>query len=432
MKPSLVGVVCFLGLLGAAACNSSNSPPAGQGGGTGGAGGAAGTNAGGTAGSNADGAAGMSDAAEAGMNDSSVSGVLITRPNPIVSRTAQVFSSPAGAAGTINDGTYHNGGWRIPVASLPGWVAFKLTAGPTRILLSWDDGGTYNYQDPATATVYGLPAGYRIELSADSTNGSDGIWMPGVIVGDVSTNLNQVRTRAHALDFTGMTWVKMTITAAPANESSNGVQLGEIDIHDISATSSGLPEDTWFFMGDSITAFAYDRAPVHQPSFARAINTASPTFYPAMINGGIGGELSRDGLARLARVLELNPDFRFFTLGYGTNDAANGQVPTATFRTNMQSMIDMLKAAGRTPIIAHIPFSGDGSHGMIPAYNTVIDELVQTNQLPIGPDLYTHFQQNPGEFTCPPCGGGRTTDNLHPNDTGLAAMNSLWATAARP
>src|SRR5215471_15102273 len=399
MKPSLVGVVCFLGLLGAAACNSSNSPPAGQGGGTGGAGGAAGTNAGGTAGSNADGAAGMSDAAEAGMNDSSVSGVLITRPNPIVSRTAQVFSSPAGAAGTINDGTYHNGGWRIPPASLPGWVAFKLTAGPTRILLSWDD---------------------------------DGTWMPRVTVGDVSTNLNQVRTRAHAFDFTGMTWVKMTITAAPANESSNGVQLGEIDIHDISATSSGLPEDTWFFMGDSITAFAYDRAPVHQPSFARAINTASPTFYPAMINGGIGGELSRDGLARLARVLELNPDFRFFTLGYGTNDAANGQVPTATFRTNMQSMIDMLKAAGRTPIIAHIPFSGDGSHGMIPAYNTVIDELVQTNQLPIGPDLYTHFQQNPGEFTCPPCGGGRTTDNLHPNDTGLAAMNSLWATAARP
>ena len=30
-------------------------------------------------------------------------------------------------------------------------------------------------------------------------------------------------------------------------------------MHDISATGTGLPDDTWFFMGDSITAFAYDR-----------------------------------------------------------------------------------------------------------------------------------------------------------------------------
>jgi lysophospholipase L1-like esterase len=362
--------------------------------------------------------------------DGAVSGVLITHPNPIISRTAQVFSSPAGAAPAINDGAYHNGGWTIRAASLPAWVAFKLAAGPTRILFSWDDGGTYNYQDLPTATVYGLPAAYRIEVSADSTDGSDGAWMPGVTVGDDPTNLNQVRTRAHALDFSGMTWVKMTITAAPARESTNGVQLGEIDIHDISATGSGLPEDTWFFMGDSITAFAYDRATAHQPSFAKAINTASSVFYPAMINGGIGSELSRDGLARLARALELNPDYRFFTLGYGTNDAAGAQVPTATFRTNMQSMIDMVKGAGRIPIIPHIPYSGDGGHPMIPAYNAVIDELVQANQLPSGPDLYAHFMQHTEEFTCPPC-GNRTTDNLHPNDIGLAAMNTLWAAAVR-
>jgi hypothetical protein len=38
---------------------------------------------------------------------------------------------------------------------------------------------------------------------------------------------------------------------------------------------------------------------------------------------------------------------------------------------------------------------------------------------------------HPEEFTCPPCGGGRTTDNLHPNDVGLAAMNQLWSDAMR-
>src|SRR5262249_6876007 len=149
---------------------------------------------------------------------------------------------------------------------------------------SWDDGGTYNYQDMPGVTVYGLPASYHIDVSSDSTNGDDGTWTTAVTVGDTTANVNQVRTRAHAVDFAGKTWVKMVITAAPANESGNGVQIAEIDVHDISAAGTALPDDTWFFMGDSITAFAYDRSAVHQPSFANSVNMASPNFYPAMIN----------------------------------------------------------------------------------------------------------------------------------------------------
>ena len=110
-------------------------------------------------------------------------------------------------------------------------------------------------------------------------------------------------------------------------------------------------------------------------------------------------------------------------LGYGTNDAANSQIPPATFKTNMQTMIDMMKAAGREPIIPHIPFSDDGSHGNVPAYNAVVDELTRTNQLQVGPDLYAHFMAHAlDQFT---------SDKLHPNDAGLAAMNQLWADAMR-
>ena len=180
----------------------------------------------------------------------------LSHPNPIISRGAQVFSLPAGGAAVVN-GTYHNGGWNAgsPTTAAPAWVAIKLAAGPTRILASWDDGGTYNYEDPAGTTVYGLAADYHFEVSSDSTNGMDGTW---AAAGAPVTG-NHVRTRAHALDFTGKSWLKMVITAAPA-EASNGVQIGEIDVHDISATGAGLPDDTWFFMGDSITAFAYDRS----------------------------------------------------------------------------------------------------------------------------------------------------------------------------
>ena len=361
--------------------------------------------------------------------------LTVTHPNPIISRGKPVFSSPANGNAVTNK-AYHNGGWTIPPsATLPAWVAINLGAGPTRILVSWDDGGTYNYEDPTANYVYGLPAEYHFEVSPDdaanavvSSNGMDGSWK--TVAGSLVTG-NQVRTRGQSFDFTGKSWVKMVITAAAPNESPNGIQLGEIDVHDLSATGDAMPEDTWFFMGDSITAFAYDRAAAHQPSFAEAVHTASPDFFPAMINGGLGGEKSSDGLARLTEALMLNPDYHFFVLGYGTNDAAGGQIPAATFGANLQAMITMVKAASHEPILPHIPYAGDGSHSGIPAYNAVIDTLTRTNNLQVGPDFYGHFMQHAtDEFTCPPC-TNRNTDNLHPNDVGLAAMNQLWADAVR-
>jgi lysophospholipase L1-like esterase len=347
---------------------------------------------------------------------------LIAHPNPIISRGKP--DVPVQAA-LVNNDRYHDGGWSTPVAALPASVAINLGAGPTRLLVQWDDGGTYNYKTPPSSTVYGLPLAYTIDVSGDSSDGTDGTWTSVVTVTD-----NAVRSRGHAIDFTGKSWLRMSITAAPTNISGNGVQIGEIDVHDISATGTGLPDDTWFFMGDSLTALAYDRAAAHQPSFAAGINAALPDYFPAMLNGGIGSETSAMGLARLPEALALNPDYRFFVLGYGTNDVNHGTV--ASFRTNMQAMIDMVKGAGRLPIIPRIPYAGNAAYANVPAYNSVVDELVASNQLNAGPDLFAYFMGHPEEFTCPPCGSGRLTDNLHPNDVGLAAMNQLWTEAARP
>lgn len=350
----------------------------------------------------------------------------VERPNPIISRNATVFSNPAANSVLVKDGQYHGQGWGAgrPTAEAPAWVALQLTAGPTRLLVSWDDGGTYDYERPGTDT-YGLPAAYRIEVSSNSTNGADGDWR---VEADVSENT--VRTRGHAVSFADQSWVKLVITAAPSM-SPNGVSISEIDVHDISATGTGLPDDTWFFMGDSITAFAYDRAAAHQPSFAAGINLASPTYFPAMINGGIGGETTANGLARLARTLDLNPDYRFIVLGYGTNDAAGGQIPVAAFKGNLQSMIDQIRADGREPVIPHIPPAPDQGHNGIPSYNTAIDELTQSNELIVGADLFAYFGTTSDLFVCPPCGTGRMTDNLHPNDNGLKGMNDAWTSAMR-
>ncbi len=222
------------------------------------------------------------------------------------------------SAAAVNDNNYHNGGWTTKVANLPASAAIRSARARRACSSSGTTAEPTTTRIPPGATVYGFPMGYTIDVSGDTTTGADGTWTSVVTVTD-----NAVRTRGHVIDFTGKTWVRMTITAAPPTESGNGVQIGEIDVHDIS-NSPELPDDTWFFMGDSITAFAYDRAQAHQPSFASLINMALPAYFPAMINGGIGGELSTDGLARLPEALTLNSAYRFFVLGYGTNDADHG------------------------------------------------------------------------------------------------------------
>jgi acyl-CoA thioesterase-1 len=400
------GVVGTAGVTGTGGINGNNA----TGGGVPGTGGVA-TGAGGMSRSGGT----MGSAGAMGMGGSGVPGGR--RPNPIISRNKTTFSSPAGGAAVV-DGVYHNGGWSIvgPTTQAPGWVAIRIGAGPTRVLVSWDDGATYNYRTVTTELVYGMPAAYHIDVSANSTNGSDGTWTTAVTVAN-----NTVRTRAHSVEFSGQSWVKMVITGTSANLSGYRVQIGEIDVHDLSAVAVGIPDDTWFFMGDSITAFSYDRAAAHQPAFATLINGASPAFFPAMINGGVGSETTINALARVDDALTLNSDYRIFALSYGTNDST-GTVSAAAFRTNLQMIIDRVKAAGRTPILARIPFANDGGHAAIPAYNTVIDDLTRTNQLRPGPDLYTWFQTHTNQFM---------PDNLHPNDAGQLAINQLWATAMR-
>jgi len=59
------------------------------------------------------------------------------------------------------------------------------------------------------------------------------------------------------------------------------------------------------------------------------------------------------------------------------------------------------------------------------------DKIKSLLNLIPGPDFYAFFMDNQDDFICPPC-NNRTTDGLHPDDTGLQAMNQLWATAAMP
>ena len=334
-------------------------------------------------------------------------GIIVA--NPLLSRGKRALGwSPVrfAQAKNINDGdprTVWNAG--KPTPDRPSWVALDVGRGPTRVLVTWSAAGSFNYDE----TDYGSPGAYRIETSADSTDGADGAWKVAAQVAQVTTH-----ARAHSVDFAGQRWVKLVVTAAP-DVSPNGVQIDEIGVHDVSAGAG----DTWFFMGDSITAFAFGGAAAPDLGFAARVRARHARHFPAVINGGIGGDKSDDGLRHIDEWLAKNPDARFFCLAYGTNDAAGDAADASRFKTNLQAMIDRVRAAGRVPILAMIPFASDGHHAHIDRFNQAIDDLRRANALPRGPDLYTWFAAHPGELR----------DGLHPDDKGIASINRLWAEA---
>ncbi len=327
-------------------------------------------------------------------------------PAPLVSRGKPVFSSPPGGEALV-DGVYRARSWDggFPSPSRPAWAAIRIGSGYSRVLVSWTSSHNHDWDQ----RFYGAPAAYRIETSADSTDGADGRWRVAVSVED-----NPVRTRAHGIDFAGQRWVRLSVTRLPDQVNAWGLHLDEIDAHDL----SGGGDDVWVFLGDSISAGVLDRAPNHQPSFAEIVARRHPGYFPAMIEAGKGALHTAEAVAFTDRVLELVPDARVIAIGIGSNDWD----PEA-YRRDLSAIVAKVRAAGKIPMVARLPYRSDaGEVDFQDRLGAVVDGLTRELGLLPGPDLYRWFKAHPE----------RLTDHLHMDDRGSVELMELWAEAADP
>lgn len=327
-------------------------------------------------------------------------------PAPLLSRGAPVAASRRGAE-VLVDGVYRDKAWAggFPSPAAPAWAAIRVGPGPTRLLLSWTSSHNHDYREQ----LYGAPVDYRIETSADSTDGMDGTWRTVVSVAG-----NPVRSRAHAFDFAGQRWVRLVVTRiSPEAIARYGLFLDEIDVHDLSLGG----DDVWVFLGDSIGAGVFDRAPSHRPSFADAIAAAHPGYQPAMIDAGFCRARTAEVLARIDDVLAWNPDARVFAILLGANDG-----DLATFRAALDALVARIQAAGRIAVVGRIPFQTVYGPDYAAPKNAVLDEVAAAHGLLPGPDLYGWFKAHPE----------RLSDGLHPDAKGSVEMSRLWAEAVAP
>ncbi|MCL2011728.1 MAG: SGNH/GDSL hydrolase family protein [Cystobacterineae bacterium] len=341
-------------------------------------------------------------------------------PTPRASLDSEIFAEASTRnAAALFDGRFRDFGWQAGKPSAtpkskasPPWAAVKLKKSYARILVHWTASGNSDYNQ----TTYGAPGSYAIELSENSTQGEDGKWRRAIEVHN-----NRVRTRSHVVELRpGEVFLRFVVRAEAADCYSYGVQIDELSIFDMGMCRQGFACDTWAFVGDSITAMSFDNAAAHRPGFADAVQEGDSRRTPVVLNGGIGGENVAHIEQRIERMLDDNPAIYYWAIGIGSNDSAGNNTQTQPFRQSLERVVKHIVSKGRMPILARIPYASDGQHETIPAFNKEIDELTKKYQLPVGPDLYMHFKNNPQQLA----------DGLHPTDEGIIALQSLWAQTA--
>jgi hypothetical protein len=297
-------------------------------------------------------------------------------------------------------------------------VATGLSTSLGQVDIRWWNGTTTSF-DAGVGDYgdYGLPSEYYIEAS---TNGST--WVSLQHVTSNTINAGQL-----AADFTGKGYTQVRLRVVSIVGSNAGQGLLTVN------SAPNNIADSYLLMGDSITSNCWEAATNAFPTeqLGTQIHAAKSTRFPIVTMAGIPGLTAASPLATtpyskpvIQQWLSNFPAVKFVGLSYGTNDA-NGGISAATYCSNMQSMVQYVIAAGKTPIIPTIVASPSSAvQSNAPAMNACLATLKQNYPAIIsGPDLWSLFS---GHSTS----DGWFLDDLHPSlGTGCTALQNAWTNA---
>ncbi len=165
-----------------------------------------------------------------------------------------------------------------------------------------------------------------------------------------------------------------------------------------------------------------------------------------VVNRGVGGATTRDGLARFGRdVEEVKPDH--LIIYFGVNDSANSGklVPLDEFGRNLQTMIERARAVGTesivlvtmNPIIAEYWRLRHPSHprredidAHMAAYDRVIRKVAEKNALPVA-DLRKLVDERGGATRAKQSlirneANSKSKDGVHLREEGYRLMAELF------
>ncbi len=144
--------------------------------------------------------------------------------------------------------------------------------------------------------------------------------------------------------------------------------------------------------GDSLTAGLGTGPGQSYPEYLQADLDALGYRY-RVVNEGISGNTTKDGVARLKDVLALKP--RIAVVEFGGNDGLRG-LPIEASEANLDEIVRMLKSAGIEVALAGITLPPDYGEDYIRRFDAMYTQLAKTYRVPMLPFLLENVYGVPG------------------------------------
>ena len=161
--------------------------------------------------------------------------------------------------------------------------------------------------------------------------------------------------------------------------------------------------------GDSLTAgYGLAQQDTLPTRLAEALNKMGRPV--TMINGGVSGDTTADGVTRLDWALADKP--QIMVLALGANDMLRGLDPKAT-RANLEAIIQKTKAAGVEIVLAGMLSPANLGAEYKDAFDAIYPELAKAHNLLFMPFLLQDVAQDSAL---------NQADGIHPNGNGVAII----------
>ncbi|HTQ33894.1 MAG TPA: arylesterase [Stellaceae bacterium] len=168
-----------------------------------------------------------------------------------------------------------------------------------------------------------------------------------------------------------------------------------------------IPEVLAF--GDSLTAGYGLPAPEAFPARLEA-RLKDEGVDVKIVNAGVSGDTTTDGLARLDWALADKPEFVILALG--ANDALRGIDPKIV-RANLDKMIDKIQASGAKVLLLGMLAPTNWGAQYEHEFDRIYPELAKAHDVPLYPFFLAGVAMNPAL---------NQADGMHPNAHGVAII----------
>ena len=179
-------------------------------------------------------------------------------------------------------------------------------------------------------------------------------------------------------------------SSAAATRSSDSPQAETPDPSPATAAPDRLAPDAahdtrplLVCFGDSLTAGYGAGANQSYPDYLQTDLDAMGYRY-RVVNEGIGGNTTKDGVERLATIVALKP--AVVVVEFGGNDGLRG-LPIEELRANLEKIIATLKASGTKIVLAGITLPPDYGPDYIKQFDATYSLLAEKYHVPLLPFL---------------------------------------------